>query len=202
MNYPKYAIIDDEKYEINTDFRVALECEKIARDVDIGNYERALAIIYLLFGDKGLENKKHYDKLNEYSQKYLACGNIEFLKKHKSNNKNDLDLSKCEGLIKSSFKFDYQYDPYKEKYLHWYEFYNDLMNLSTNEFGTCCVLNRIASILNQDLSQIKNDKERNALKEEQDELRKKYCINIKKKYTKEQQEIANKIYEAFGLRKE
>lgn len=201
MNNPEYVIIDNEEYKINTDFRVALECNKIAEDETIGDFERALAIIYTLFGDKGIEHTEHYEKLLKYAKKYLLCGEQE-ISKPKKEDKNDLDFSKCIGLIKSSFRFDYQYDPYKEKYLHWYDFNNDLMNLSTSEFGTCCVLNRIASILNQDLSQIKNDKERNALKEEQDELRKKYCINIKKKYTKEQQEIANKIYEAFGLRKE
>ena len=202
MNYPEYVIIDGEEYKINTDFRIALKCDEIARDEEIGDYERPLAIIYLLFGDKGLDNKRHYGKLFEYAQKYLACGNEEFLKKRKRNEKNDLDLVKCEGLIKSSFKFDYQYDPYKNKYLHWYEFYNDLMNLSTSEFGTCCILNRVVDILNQDLSQIKDSKERNSLKETQDEYRKKYCIKTKKKITKEQQSMMDKICEVFNLRKE
>ena len=58
MNFPKYVIIDNEKYEINTDFRVAIECNRIAEDESIGDYERGFAIIYLLFGDKGLQAKK------------------------------------------------------------------------------------------------------------------------------------------------
>jgi len=52
LNNPKYVKVDGELYEINTDFRVALECENISRDKKIGDYERGLAIIYKLFGDR------------------------------------------------------------------------------------------------------------------------------------------------------
>ena len=200
---PTCVIIDDIQYDINTDFRVALECNKIAEDETIGELERALAIIYLLFGDKGLEHKEHHEKLLEYAKKYLSCGKTdEEFKKQKKEEKYELDFDKCVGLIKSSFKFDYQYDPYAKEYLHWYDFNNDLMNLSTSEFGTCCALNRILGILNEDPQQIKDAKNRNTLIDTQKELRKKYCIEDKKEITKEQQELLNKVYEAFGLRKE
>ena len=200
---PTCVIIDDIQYDINTDFRVALECNKVAEDKSIGNLERALAIIYLLFGDKGLDNQKHHEKLLEYAKKYLSCGKTEEeFEKQKKEQKFELDFDKCVGLIKSSFKFDYQYDPYAKEYLHWYEFNNDLMNLSTSEFGTCCALNRMLSILNEDPQQIKDSKNKNSLIEAQKELRKKYCIEEQKEITKEQQELLNKVYEAFGLRKE
>ncbi len=52
MNNPQYVKVDNELYKINTDFRVALECNKIALDKKINDYERALAIIYKLFGEK------------------------------------------------------------------------------------------------------------------------------------------------------
>lgn len=52
MSNPKYIKIDNELYEINTDFRVAIECNSIAEDENIGEYERALAVIYKLFGEK------------------------------------------------------------------------------------------------------------------------------------------------------
>lgn len=200
---PTLVIIDDIEYPINTDFRVALECNKIAEDKTIGDFERALAVIYKLFGDKGLEHQEHYEKLLEYARKYLLCGkSIEEFEKQKKEDKNDLDFDKCVGLIKSSFKFDYQYDPYTKEYLHWYEFNNDLMNLSTSEFGTCCALNRTVSILNQDPKEIKDNESRKKLIDLQNELRKKYCVEHKKERTKEQQDMVNKIYEAFGLRKE
>lgn len=198
---PTCVIIDNIQYDINTDFRVALECNKIAEDNTIGDFERALAVIYKLFGDKGLEHQEHYQKLLEYAKKYLLCGKSEKeFKKQKEQDKYELDFDKCVGLIKSSFKFDYQYDPYAKEYLHWYEFNNDLMNLSTSEFGTCCALNRVLSVMNQDPKDIKDDKSRKNLIDTQIELKKRYCVEHKR--TQEQQEMVNKIYEVFGLRKE
>ena len=52
MSNPQYVKVDNELYKINTDFRVALECNQIALDKKINDYERALAIIYKLFGEK------------------------------------------------------------------------------------------------------------------------------------------------------
>ena len=71
-NYPEYAEINDKKYKINTDFRVAIECQNIATDENISDYERALAIIYKLFGDDGIEDFNNYDKLLEIATKYLS----------------------------------------------------------------------------------------------------------------------------------
>lgn len=55
MNNPQYVKVDDKLYKINTDFRVALECNNIAEDTTIEDYERALAIIYKLFGEKRIK---------------------------------------------------------------------------------------------------------------------------------------------------
>ena len=49
---PEYALVNDRKYKINTDFKIALRCEEISQNKDISDTERALAIIYLLFGDE------------------------------------------------------------------------------------------------------------------------------------------------------
>ena len=95
----------------------------------------------------------------------------------------ELDFEKSKGLIASSFKFDYNYNPYELEYLHWYDFYNDLENLSTSEFGNCCILNRVISILNEDASKIKNDKDRQNLVKAQKELRERYCREDKKQQT-------------------
>ena len=62
MNNPEYVNVYDKLYKINTDFRVAIECNNIAQDKSIGDYERALAIIYKLFGEEGL-NCKDQNKL-------------------------------------------------------------------------------------------------------------------------------------------
>ena len=198
MNKPEYIKVDNELYKINTDFRVALECNNISRDITIENYERGLAIIYKLFGEKGL-NCKNQNKLMELAVKYLSLGGIQKGLKNENKDKFELDFNKCEGVIKSSFKFDYNYDPYELEYLHWYDFYNDLANLSTSEFGNCCMLNRITSILNQDASKIKNSKDRKQLIDAQKELREKYCIIKEKEQTEKQKESAREFYKSLGI---
>ena len=201
MSNPEYVRIDDKKYKINTDFRVAIECNRIARDKTIEDYERALAVIYKLFGEDGL-NCKEQGKLLELGLRYLKL-NRETLEDN-SKQEFELDFDKCKGLIKSSFKYDYQYDPYELEYLHWYDFYNDLENLSTSEFGTCCSLNRVISILNQDVSEIKDNKSRQAVIDAKKLLKQKYCIDEQPKITKEQENNAIEFYKALGidLRKE
>ena len=201
MSKPKYVKVDDELYEINTDFRVALACDKIARDKNIGDYERTLAIIYKLFGEKGLLCSNQ-QKLIESGLKYLTINKSseeEKSFKNEPRNKNELDFNKCEGLIRSSFKFDYNYDPYELEYLHWYDFYNDLENLSTSEFGTCCVLSRIQSILNTDVSKIKDTKERTKIVDAIKLLRQKYCVSEEKEMTQEQEESAKAFYKSLGI---
>ena len=72
MEYPKYVKVNDKKYEINTDFRIAIECNRIAEDTSIGDFERALAIIYKLFGDEGINAQDDYERLLELAIKYLS----------------------------------------------------------------------------------------------------------------------------------
>jgi len=199
LNKPKYIKIENELYEINTDFRIALRCNEIANDNTIGDYERALAINYLLFGDKSF-SCKNPNKMIEIAVRYLSLGKQKKGFKNDFDNKFELDFSKCIGLIKSSFKYDYKYDPYELEYLHWYDFYNDLENLSTSELGNCCILNRIISILNQDTSKIKDSKEKQKIIETQKQLQEKYCVKKEKKITKEQEESAKAFYKSLGIK--
>ena len=198
MNNPQYVKVGDKKYKINTDFRVALECNRIAEDSDIGEYERALAIIYKLFGEEGL-NCNEPDKLIELGVKYMSLGKTEEELKNNIEDKYELDFNKCVGLIRSSFKFDYNYDPYEMEYLHWYDFYRDLENLSSSEFGTCCALNRIIGILDMDTKMIKDSKQVSKIKEAQRDLRKKYCKEKKKNLNAEEKKSVVDLYKSIGL---
>ena len=198
MNNPQYVKVNEKLYKINTDFRVALECNEIAEDSNIGDYERALAIIYKLFGEDGL-NCENQNKLIELAMKYLLLGRDKKEFKSENKEKYELDFNKCIGLIKASFKFDYKYDPYELEYLHWYDFYNDLESLSTSEFGNCCILNRITSILNQEPKEIKDNKARQRLIEAQKLLSARYCKTKEKEITEEQAESAIAFYKALGI---
>jgi hypothetical protein len=198
LNNPKYVNVDNELYEINTDFRVALQCNTIAEDTSIGDIERAMAIIYKLFGEKGLDCKNQ-NKLLELAMKYLLLGEDKKELKNEHHENYELDFNKCIGLIKASFKFDYNYDPYELEYLHWYDFYNDLQSLSTSEFGNCCILNRVTSVLNQDVKEIKDNKQRQRLIDAQKMLKQKYCKEEKVEMTKEQEESARAFYKSLGI---
>lgn len=198
MNKPEYVKVGEELYKINTDFRVALDCNTIALDESIGDIERPLAIIYKLFGEKGLdcENKQ---KLIELGMKYISFGKEQKDFKINSDDKFQLDFEKSKGLIKSSFKYDYKYDPYELEYLHWYDFYNDLENLSSSELGDCCALSRVMSILNMDVSKIKNSKDKTKIIETQQLLKQRYCRIKEQEISKEQEESAKEFYKQLGI---
>lgn len=194
MDYPKYVKIGEKKYKINTDFRVAIECQEIALDNSIGDFERALAIIYKLFGDDGLDDSNNYEKLLELAQKYLSCGKEV---DNKANEEPDMDFIQDMPYIKASFRSDYNINLDDEE-MHWWEFY-DLMNgLSNSEMGNCCVLNRIRNLRTFDTKDIKDQKELAKINEakKQVALKKK---EVKKELTYEQKRNIDNFYEKIGI---
>lgn len=189
--YPKYVEIENKRYKINTDFRVAIRCDEIARDEDIGDFERALGIIYMLFGDEGIDTPEHYDKLLKMAEKYLLCGEES---DRKRDDERDMDFNKDYSYIKTSFRSDYGIKLDDEN-MHWWEFM-DLMNgLSNSELGNCCVLNRVRNLRNFDLNTIKDSKERQKIKEAQDKV----ALN-QKKPTKKQRESINQLMKDLGIK--
>lgn len=197
MNNPEYVKIGDKKYKINTDFRVAIECNNIAQDDSIGNVERAVAIIYKLFGDEGLDNSQDWNELLELAIKYLT------LNKDTSgvdkDTEIDMDFNEDMDYIEASFMSDYRIDLTTEK-MHWWKFYNLLEGLSNSELGNCCVLNRVRNLRTFDLSQIKDNKERKRLAKAKEMV----ALKSTKKeveLTKEQEESMNKLNEIIGFKK-
>ena len=197
MNNPEYVKIGDKKYKINTDFRVAIECNNIAQDDSIGDAERSLAIIYKLFGDEGLDNSQDWDKLLELAIKYLT------LNKDTSdvdnNTEIDMDFNEDMDYIEASFMSDYKIDLTTEK-MHFWKFYNLLEGLSNSELGNCCVLNRVRNLRTFDLSQIKDSKERERLAKAKEMVALK-STKKEVKLTKEQEESMRKLDEIIGLKK-
>lgn len=150
-NYPRYAQVKDRKYKINTDFRVALKCNKIAES-DVSEEERALAIIFLLFGDKGMQHSEDWKDLLEIGMKYLRCGKEK--QEDDDNEEVDMDFEQDWEYIRTSFFYDYKIKLNAKTYMHWWEFYNLLCGLSEK-----CVLNRVRFVRTFDTSQIKDSKE-------------------------------------------
>ena len=195
MNCKKKIKIDDIIYEADLDFRTAIKCNQIAEDKNISKYERPLAIIYLVFGENALKHENHYEKLLNWYINYLSCGKS----KSQENIIPDMDYEEDKGYIASSFKYDYQYNPYNMEFLSWEEFYNDLSNLSNSEFGNCCILNRVRNLRNFDVSKIKDQKERQKIIEAKQQVALKKN-KTKKQKTEKQKESANKFIKALGLK--
>lgn len=193
MNYPTKVKVENEEYPINTDFRIAIECDQIARDLSISDFERALAIIYKLYGEKGLNAKNHYEKLLELAQKYLCCGK-EITDKTKQE-EYDMDFVQDMDYIEASFMSDYNIDLSNTE-MHWWKFFNLINGLSNSELGNCCVLNRIRNLRNYDTSQIKDSKERQKIEEA------KRQVALKKKQkplSKEQEDSIERFNKLAGI---
>lgn len=185
---PEYVKIGDKQYKINTDFRIALECNKIALNEDIGEYERALAVIYKLFSDEGLDNPQDHDKLLELGQKYLLCGNEE-----QSDTESNMDFEQDRGLIKASFFSDYKVEDVFSRNMHWWDFCDYLNGLTED-----CVLNRVRFIRDYDIDEIKDDKEKKKW------IKQKESVALKKKekpLTSEEKEKLEEFYKISGYKK-
>lgn len=194
MNYPEYVKVEDKKYKINTNFRVAIECQDIATNESIGDYERALAIVYKLFGEEGINTPQHYEKLLELAIKYLSCGKEVDIK---GNEEPDMDFTQDMDYIEASFMSDYNIDLTNIE-MHWWKFYNLINGLSNSEMGNCCVLNRVRNLRTYDTKDIKDPKELEKIKKakEQVALKKK---NITKMLTSEQRKNIDNFYKMTGI---
>lgn len=194
MDYPKYVEIDDKRYKINTDFRIAIECQDISTNEEIGDFERAMAIIYKLFGDEGIDTPEHYEKLLKLAIKYLSCGKeID----NKTNEEPDMDFIQDMDYIEASFMSDYNIDLSSTE-MHWWKFYKLINGLSNSEMGNCCVLNRVRNLRTFDTKDIKDPKELEKIKKAKEQVALKKKV-VNKILTNEQQQNIDNFYKMTGI---
>lgn len=193
MSCLKKIKIDDTVYTANVDYRVAIECDRIANDKTINDYERALAVICTMFGPEALDNPNHYELLLKWIINYLSCGkeNME------SNEKPDMDYVEDMEYIEASFMSDYNIDLTATE-MDWHKFYKLMNGLSNSELGNCCILNRIRNLRNLDVSTIKDSKERQKVAKMQEQVALK---RYKKEnhLTKEQEESMERLNKILGI---
>ena len=189
-NNPEYIEVDGKKYKINTSFKVALKCNSLFKDDTIKDYEKLCAIIYMLFGEDALKDRKNYDKLFELAIRYLTLDDI---KEDDRNDRDvDMDYDQDYNLIKASFKSDFDIDLNKED-LHWWDFFNYLNGLSEN-----CILNRVRTIRTYDLSEINSEKEKKKIKD----AKRRFKLKEKEpELTDKQRESADKFYKLTGIKR-
>lgn len=185
--------IDDIVYEAKVDFRTAIECNRIATDDTIGDFERVLGIICTMFGEEALDNTNHYEKLLKWALNYLSCGQ----EINDTQKEPDMDYIQDMDYIEASFMSDYQID-LENTEMEWHKFNNLMNGLSNSEFGNCCVLNRIRNLRNFDINEIKDLKTRKKI------IKAKEQVALKKKekeikLTDEQQRSVDEFYKSLGF---
>ena len=187
--------IEDTVYTADTSFRTAIECNRIAEDETIGDFERVLGIICTIFGASALDNPSHYEKLLKWARKWLSCGKeIKDIQEQP-----DMDYIEDMEYIEASFMSDYGIDLQKEE-MDWEKFNKLINGLSNSEMGNCCVLNRVRNLRNFDVSQIKDAKEKDKIIKAKEQVRlKKKNIRKDVKLTEEQQKSADEFYKALGF---
>lgn len=151
--YPEFAEVKGKRYKINTDYRVALKCDKVSNNDKISDEERALAIIYLLFGDDGLKSE-NIESLLKVAVKFLRC-NTKIENNYDAEKEEvNMDYQQDWKFIRTSFFGEYNIDLDTAK-MHWWRFYELLCGLSEK-----CILSRVRYIRDFDISQISDEEER------------------------------------------
>lgn len=172
--YPEYIEVNLKKYKINTDFRIALRCDEVIRDSSIGEYEKYLAVIYMLLGEDALNDYDNHNYMFELLVKYLRCGKE--INHDTQDKEPSMDFKQDIGYIKASFMSDYNIDLDKKE-MHWWQFYDLLQGLTEN-----CILNRVRTIREEPL----NDKKG---KTRQKWIDAKKQVELKREKTKEEKEL-------------
>ena len=181
---PEYAMVDGQKYKINTDYRIALECNQIACNENISDFEKPLAIIYKLFGEIALKDPNLYEKFLKQAIKYLRLGKEE---NDTQNDDIDFDFEQDYRYVKDSILAERNVDIEKEK-MHFWDFYDTLNGLTEN-----CILNRIRMIRTYDTKDL-SPKE----KEKINNLKKQYALKKKVTLSNEQLKSVKAFYDSLN----
>lgn len=177
MIYPEYVRINGEKVKINTDTNTALKCLKIVNDNSIGDYERAIAIILLLYGEVP-QNTDLWDEMLDKASKFLSHNE----KEKNDDNESDIDLVLDERYIAASFMSDYHIDLSKEN-LHFWQYCDLISGLTENS-----IMSRVRWLRTCDPSEF-------AEKDRKELYRAKEKVALPKKLTAEEQRHED-IFEA------
>lgn len=159
--YPEFAEVCGREYKINTDYHVALQCFEIINDETIDDYERALAIIYLLFGFVPDENA---DLFLEKAKLFLRCGKPE--SDIDDDEEKDIDFNFDSGYIMASFMSDYKIDLSAVQEMHFWQYIDLIGGLTKN-----CVMSRVRELRNYDLSEIKDAQQREEMARAKESVR-------------------------------
>ncbi len=149
----KYALIDGVRYPFNTDFKVAIECDKVLNKPDISDLDRAIDVVTLLLGEDVPFTNEALDKC----VLFLQGG-------EKGDSKRLLDYEQHWDYFVGAFRQAYGIN-LNEVDMHYHEFTALLRAIKDT------ALNDIVELLTFDLSTIKDATERNKIIKAQEQFR-------------------------------
>lgn len=181
MTYPQYAEVKGIRYKINTDYRVALRCFEVIEDVDISDEERAVAIVYLLFGDVPLE---HMEDFLRIAGDFLRCGETQETQEAAEK---DMDFVADEKYIVASFMSDYRIDlPSVD--MHFWQYIQLIQGFTERS-----VMSRVREIRNYDLAELKDPKARANM------VKAKAAVALPNKFSKDEQKAIEEFEKLFDV---
>ena len=183
--YPTKAEINGKEYKINTSWQNALECFEIINDDTICDEERALAIVYKIFGFIPDNNFETFLKKAQY---FLQCGETV---EEQNAKEVDMDFNQDLNYISASFMSDYHIDLSKED-IHFWQFISFIKGLTENS-----ALSRIRKIRNYDISDFDDPKVKSAIIEAKKHVELKNTVKI----SKEKQEAQQRFFELAHIRR-
>ena len=181
MTYPEYAEVAGVQYKLNTDYRVALKCFEVIEDTRICDEERALAVIYLLFGEVPTDLLEDFLRI---AGVYLRCGEKE---ETQASSNRDMDFTADEKYIAASFMSDYQIDLYKAD-MHFWQYIHLIQGFTERS-----VMSRVREIRNYDLDELKDPKTRAKM------VKAKEAVALPEKFSKVEQEAIDEFEKLFEV---
>lgn len=149
--------LDGKLYDVDTDFRTAIECEKIMNSSDISDYDREIMIVTKLFGHDAPYNEESRQK----ARFFLQGGVID---DRPESNVRIIDTEQHWALIYSAFMQCHKIDLHKND-LHYQEYLFLLQGVKDT------ILNDMMEVMQMKLSDEKDPKRRAELKKAQDYFR-------------------------------
>ena len=181
MRYPEYAEVKGIKYKINTDYRVALRCFEVIEDTSIGDHERAIAVVFLLFGETPMEDLGEFLRI---AGDYLRCGEKEASQEAKER---DMDFNADEKYIVASFMSDYRID-LSSVDMHFWQYIQLIQGFTEN-----AIMSRIRDIRNYDMSELKDPKARAKM------AKAKAAVALPDKFSKDEQKAIDEFEKLFDV---
>ena len=181
MTYPEYAEVAGVRYKINTDYRVALRCFEVIEDTEISDEERALAVIYLLFG---VVPTDHLDDFLRIAGDYLRCGKKQ---ETQAAAERDIDFIADEEYIIASFMSDYRIDLPRTD-MHFWQYIQLIQGFTERS-----IMSRVREIRSYDMDELKDPKSRAKM------VKAKEAVALPERFSKAEQEAIDEFEKLFEV---